>query len=298
MKRLYSRLVRSPKKTNDAIKVEAIEVEVDASGCGTQQQQRRQDDEGRTAFTIDSSSLNDGIEVHLPSHYGEEGERPVSLASPTKAYLAHGMSQQVAHEMPGKSGLLKHGSRAQIPSPFQYRQPNMDGEGLSTDAVADLPRKSQEIASKPPPGTLDSILRSSYDISANTDQLVVAFDDRDKYGLFVLRDKPSNQTGIVDVVAIHGLNGHYSRTWTSKNGSESRNWLKEFLPEQILNTRIMSFGYNSAIQFSKSEADISTFAEQLLEELLALRCTQIEKHRPLVFLCHSLGGIVFKKVST
>jgi hypothetical protein len=118
-----------------------------------------------------------------------------------------------------------------------------------------------------------------------------------RLGMFILEDKPSDALANVDIVAIHGLNGHYQRTWSAiaPDGSQV-NWLKDFLPKQIPNARIMSYGYNSAVQFSKSVAAIATFAEQLLEDLISWRTSVIEQNRPLIFICHSLGGIVFKHV--
>ena len=117
-------------------------------------------------------------------------------------------------------------------------------------------------------------------------------------GMFVLANKPSQNAKVVDIVAIHGLNGHYLNTWTEKTASgEQVNWLRDFLPKQIPSARIMSYGYNSAVQFSKSVADIGTFAEQLLNDLMSWRNSPAEKLRPIIFIFHSLGGIVFKQVN-
>jgi hypothetical protein len=119
----------------------------------------------------------------------------------------------------------------------------------------------------------------------------------DEFGIHVFTDKPANQEGVVDIVAIHGLNGHYIRTWTAQSDlGEQKNWLKDFLPQQIPNVRVMSYSYNSALQFSKSVADIGTFSEHLLNDLLSLRTSSVERRRPVIFICHSLGGLVFKKV--
>ncbi|KAI1405921.1 hypothetical protein F4819DRAFT_320439 [Hypoxylon fuscum] len=117
-----------------------------------------------------------------------------------------------------------------------------------------------------------------------------------KHGLFVLVNKPRDQVGGIDIVALHGLNGHYKKTWSAPlaESPQHYNWLEDALPKEIPTARIMSFGYDSAV-FSKSVADISDFAEQLLEELLVKRYNPEERKRPLLFLCHSLGGIVFKK---
>ena len=121
--------------------------------------------------------------------------------------------------------------------------------------------------------------------------------DSGQYGMFILADKAEGETAVVDIIAIHGLNGHYRRTWTavSKSGREY-NWLQDFLPKQTPNARIMSYGYNSAVQFSKLTADIGAFADVLLEDIISWRGTEAEKARPIIFICHSLGGIVFKRV--
>ncbi|KAF3766683.1 hypothetical protein M406DRAFT_233005, partial [Cryphonectria parasitica EP155] len=101
----------------------------------------------------------------------------------------------------------------------------------------------------------------------------------------------------VDIVALHGLNGHWETTWQSTTSSVKGRpvmWLRDFLPEQVPRARIMSFGYDSALFFGKSVSDVDTFAEQLLEALLPLRLDEVAR-RPIIFICHSLGGIVVKK---
>jgi hypothetical protein len=119
----------------------------------------------------------------------------------------------------------------------------------------------------------------------------------EKYGLFILHDQPSDKPGVVDIIAIHGLNGHYDKTWSTESAEGDRvNWLKDFLPHRIPYARILSYGYNSTVQFSKSAAGVNTFAEQLLEDILSVRLHPMERMRPILFICHSLGGIVFKKV--
>jgi hypothetical protein len=122
----------------------------------------------------------------------------------------------------------------------------------------------------------------------------------EQYGMFIFQPKPSDQGGLVDIVAIHGLGGHYQKTWTwepsERSIGEPHNWLRESLPKQIPAARIMSFGYNSTVWLSRSIADIQTFAEQLILGLDINRKSDHERKRPIIFVCHSLGGIVAKRV--
>lgn len=117
------------------------------------------------------------------------------------------------------------------------------------------------------------------------------------YGLHVLVDKHPDGEGIVDVVAVYGLNGHYRYAWTMEDPKQEyrpANWLEIVLPKQeLIHARIMAFSYNSSVQFSKSTSDVLVFAHQLLEHLIGKR-GEGEQCRPIVFICHSLGGIVVK----
>ncbi|KAH9243391.1 hypothetical protein K456DRAFT_1767636 [Colletotrichum gloeosporioides 23] len=117
--------------------------------------------------------------------------------------------------------------------------------------------------------------------------------EKPDYGLHTIVPRHSAALEGTDIVAIHGLNGHYLKTWTDeKTGT---NWLKSFIPQIVPVARVMSFWYNSMVQFSKSTSDIDVFSDQLLEGLLAERESIEEQDRPLIFICHSLGGLVFKQ---
>jgi hypothetical protein len=73
-------------------------------------------------------------------------------------------------------------------------------------------------------------------------------------------------------------------------------WLRDFLPSQLPKTRIMTYGYNSNVFDSASTTTIPEFAQGLLGALTNARSGPKERKRPIVFVCHSLGGIVVKLV--
>ncbi len=98
------------------------------------------------------------------------------------------------------------------------------------------------------------------------------------------------------IVAVHGLRGHYRSTWTDE--ATPICWLEhpQFLPSHVPNARVMSYYYDAKI-LSKSVADIKDVARGLIAQLRAKRVSAEEKTRPIIFIAHSLGGLVVKKVS-
>ncbi|KAI9795942.1 MAG: hypothetical protein M1833_006590 [Piccolia ochrophora] len=115
-------------------------------------------------------------------------------------------------------------------------------------------------------------------------------------GLFYFNRDTQGQCHAIDIVAVHGLGGHWEKTWTDKNG---KLWLRDFLPSQLqevsINARIMSYGYNSKTAFSRAITNIDNDAEDLLNRLDNRRETEEERKRPILFIAHSLGGLVVKK---
>lgn len=101
--------------------------------------------------------------------------------------------------------------------------------------------------------------------------------------------EPANEFSIV---AIHGLSGHPFKTWTDK---KDHLWLRDSLPEHVPRCRIMTYGYDSALKWSKSRMTLIDFAEDLLLRLKNSREGPQEQRRPLIFVCHSLGGVVLKQ---
>jgi len=115
----------------------------------------------------------------------------------------------------------------------------------------------------------------------------------------------------LSIVAIHGLNGHRENAWTSKNGTM---WLKDLLPEDIPSARILTYGFDADTRsFTQtSTQNIFRHAETFVGDLSQVRrenpevstvsrlCSllfNLGGQRPIIFVAHSLGGIVLKEVS-
>ncbi|KAK7937620.1 uncharacterized protein PG986_014488 [Apiospora aurea] len=79
---------------------------------------------------------------------------------------------------------------------------------------------------------------------------------------------PNDPTPLPSIVAVYGLNGHREKTWTARNGVH---WLHDLLPTDTPHARIMSWGYDANTHSSSGTM-----------------------RRPIVFIAHSLGGIIVK----
>ncbi|KAF2153440.1 hypothetical protein K461DRAFT_140501 [Myriangium duriaei CBS 260.36] len=98
---------------------------------------------------------------------------------------------------------------------------------------------------------------------------------------------------VIDIVAIHGLNGHRDKTWTATNGV---NWLRDLFPLDLPNARIMSWGYdaNTHTAGQVSCQYLYDHARNLVSDLCMERQLTKTERRPIIFIAHSLGGIVVK----
>jgi len=97
----------------------------------------------------------------------------------------------------------------------------------------------------------------------------------------------------LDVVFVHGLHGDKIKTWSKDRICWPRDLLKEDLP----NARILSWGYDArAMGFldAAGQQSVAAHAMQLLADLSRRRRTAEEMQRPIIFVCHSLGGLIVK----
>ena len=117
-----------------------------------------------------------------------------------------------------------------------------------------------------------------------------------RYGL----SQVHTPTGVafVDVVFVHGLNGHPYDTWTSEKSKIF--WPGDLLPPIVdeEGARILVYGYDANVtSFADgvSKDKIHNHAEGLVAELCANRRIQKATERPIIFVAHSLGGLVIKR---
>ncbi|KAK8009239.1 hypothetical protein PG991_011790, partial [Apiospora marii] len=117
-------------------------------------------------------------------------------------------------------------------------------------------------------------------------------------GLHVLHAPAEEQT--VDVIFVHGLGGSSQLSWSWKRDL-SYFWPKEWLSQEpdLQKARILTFGYNASFMSPTSDLfNISAFAKELLLQLKfgggASETPGLGKV-PIIFVVHSMGGLVVKK---
>ncbi|KAK1460891.1 hypothetical protein CMEL01_15188 [Colletotrichum melonis] len=115
-------------------------------------------------------------------------------------------------------------------------------------------------------------------------------------GMSVLHD-PSEGNAAVDIVFIHGLKGHREKTWTSDKASEP--WPKALLPSEIPDARVLAYGYDADVAKATEMVSVSRIrdhAATFLKRLTNFRDRTDSSARPIIFVCHSLGGLVCQAV--
>ncbi|KAK5630106.1 hypothetical protein RRF57_005821 [Xylaria bambusicola] len=102
---------------------------------------------------------------------------------------------------------------------------------------------------------------------------------------------------VIDVCFIHGLSGNRDSTWTA-NGQPGP-WPKLFLPDRLPKARLLTFGYDAYIirNGATRAVGINSLADHargLLHDLTNARASPNESSRGIIFVAHSLGGLVCK----
>jgi len=134
---------------------------------------------------------------------------------------------------------------------------------------------------------------------------------------------PSAEAGPIaaDVIFVHGLQGHPQKTWQAhtespagkrsffslgkrKRGecgelSDTVFWPADILPDDYTNVRILTYGYDSNVsRYFKgptNKLNLSQLGEGFLNRVAGERRQAKASGRPIVFVAHSLGGLLVKE---
>ncbi|KZZ87463.1 ankyrin repeat-containing protein [Moelleriella libera RCEF 2490] len=95
----------------------------------------------------------------------------------------------------------------------------------------------------------------------------------------------------LDIIAVPGLGGHAFGSFKECHGEHM--WLRDSLPNDLQDTpaRIMVYGYDSSLRKRNSIQCLSDIASEFRDNLLQFKRTP----RPIIFIGHSLGGLVIKR---
>ncbi|WAN69851.1 hypothetical protein BJP36_37800 [Moorena producens JHB] len=97
-----------------------------------------------------------------------------------------------------------------------------------------------------------------------------------------------------DVVFVHGLGGNAISTWHPKGKQDDDDFWPVWLGNDQLGLNIWSFGYDAEGTHWKNNSSMPLF-DQASNLLDCLDIHDLGK-RPLVFITHSLGGLLVKKM--
>ncbi|KAK1762028.1 hypothetical protein QBC33DRAFT_582006 [Phialemonium atrogriseum] len=111
---------------------------------------------------------------------------------------------------------------------------------------------------------------------------------------------PPLQDHKTDVIAISGLGGHAFGSFKERDGEHM--WLRDALPHHVTGednrplARVMVYGYDSGLPQSESFQNLEDLGTALHTHLRRLAVNSA--FRPIVFIAHSLGGLIVKQTLT
>lgn len=101
------------------------------------------------------------------------------------------------------------------------------------------------------------------------------------------------------VIAITGLGGHAFGSFKERDGNHM--WLRDALPYDLTSemenrplARVMIYGYKSTVAESTSIQNLDDLASSFHSSLVSLSTGLTT--RPIIFVAHSLGGLIVKQV--
>ena len=111
-----------------------------------------------------------------------------------------------------------------------------------------------------------NVSEANYSSDSDCDR-VLTFDTH-FHGLTAL-STPQVEEQAIDCVAVCGLGGHAFGSFKEKGTSHM--WLRDSLPKDLPNLRVLLYGYESGLEGSDSNQNVSVIADTFLSHLNVLR---------------------------
>ncbi|KAH8745420.1 hypothetical protein F5882DRAFT_262810, partial [Hyaloscypha sp. PMI_1271] len=112
-------------------------------------------------------------------------------------------------------------------------------------------------------------------------------------GLTALNDVQSENV-VFDCIALSGLASHPFGSWKQPGPKGDFMWIRDSLPKDLPEVRCIIYGYDTKLVKSESFQDIDDLASSFITSLKSAGQSSLSSN-PLVFLAHSLGGIILKQ---
>ena len=74
------------------------------------------------------------------------------------------------------------------------------------------------------------------------------------------------------MVVVPGLGSHALGSWKSRDGHDV--WIRDFLPADVPNIRVLLYGYDTTMARSESKQSIVDLSKMLLESVKVIRRDQ------------------------
>ena len=104
-------------------------------------------------------------------------------------------------------------------------------------------------------------------------------------------DKPR-----LNVIFVHGLGGHPVTTWCHEGGEDGNYFWLKWIAEGVENIAVYTLGYPSDKAAWNTGWPITTAAVAVLDKLMSSSQLRTSGEAPIAFVCHSLGGLIIKKL--
>ncbi|KAK9270265.1 hypothetical protein L1049_025842 [Liquidambar formosana] len=179
-------------------------------------------------------------------------------------------------------------------------------EKINLDSIQrkSMPTKKPDFDSKSSPGEVNSV-------DSEGGHVTGASDDGSLFASSDASDSSSqSEVPLIDVVFVHGLRGGPYKTWRisedkystksglvekidEEAGKQGTFWPREWLSTDFPRARLFTIKYKTNLtQWSGASLPLQEVSSMLLEKLVAAGIGS----RPVVFVTHSMGGLVVKQL--